>query len=48
LSTSYLTGSEWAGISIITFISSGKFLPAGTALRLIVIPKVEEFYLEIL
>jgi hypothetical protein len=43
LSTSYLTGSEWAGISMITLISSGSFLPAGTAFKLIGIVLIVNF-----
>ena len=43
LSTSYLTGSEWAGISMITLTSSGAFLPVGTEFKLMGIPEVESF-----
>src|SRR3990167_483389 len=38
LSTSYLIGSEWAEISMMTLISSGTFLPAGTSFRAMSLP----------
>src|SRR6056300_1156869 len=38
LSTSYLMGSLFMGISMITLTSSGRLLPAGTSFKLIVRP----------
>ncbi|EGP44878.1 hypothetical protein AXXA_18847 [Achromobacter insuavis AXX-A] len=38
LSTSYLTGSAFMGISMMTLKSSGSFLPGGTRSKLMIEP----------